>query len=328
MRELTPHTIDTAVRLLQAGRLVAFPTETVYGLGANAADSEAVRRIFAVKGRPADHPLIVHIANAGAMSFWARDIPAAAWRLAEHFWPGPLTLILRRGNAPLTVTGGQDTVGLRIPAHPVALALLDAFGGGIAAPSANRFGRVSPTRARHVRQELQGLVDLVLDGGPCRVGVESTIISLTGPQPVLLRPGAIALHDVQEVLGNKVVTHSRGETIRAPGMLASHYAPKTPLEVWTAGDLRHRASELTRKGLKAVVLLINPEQCAIKASPNLILFPMPAKPEDYARRLFAVLRLFDNAGLDLLLAEAPPDKETWRAVKDRIQRASCTRKSF
>ncbi|MDI1276963.1 L-threonylcarbamoyladenylate synthase [Methylobacter sp.] len=327
MQELSPDTIAAAGQLLQAGGLVAFPTETVYGLGANAADPVAVRRIFAAKGRPADHPLIVHVEGPDALDFWARDVPPAAWRLAEHFWPGPLTLILRRGNAPLEVTGGQDTVGLRVPGHPVALALLKAFGGGVAAPSANRFGRVSPTRARHVRQELQGLVDMVLDGGPCRVGVESTIVSLAGARPVLLRPGAVALHELQEVLGEKVDAPAVDGTIRAPGMLASHYAPVTPLEVWPTEKLQQRAEELARTGLKVAVLIIHSEPCAITATPNIIPFPMPTAPENYARRLFAVLRLFDNAGLDVLLAEAAPETEAWQAVKDRMRRASRSGKS-
>ncbi len=327
MQEPSPHIIAAAAQLLQDGGLVAFPTETVYGLGANAADPAAVRRIFAAKGRPADHPLIVHVEGPDALDLWARDVPSAAWRLAERFWPGPLTLILRRGKAPLEVTGGQDTVGLRVPGHPVALALLKAFGGGIAAPSANRFGRVSPTRAWHVRQELQGRVDMILDGGPCRVGVESTIISLAGARPVLLRPGAIVLHELQDVLGEEVVAPAVGDTIRAPGMLASHYAPVTPLEVWPTAELRQRAEELARTGLKVAVLLIDPERCALTATPNLIPFPMPTAPENYARRLFAVLRLFDNAGLDLLLAEAVPETEAWQAVNDRMRRASRSGKS-
>lgn len=322
MRQLSQQTIDAAADVLRSGGLVAFPTETVYGLGADASNPAAVRRIFETKGRPPNHPLIVHVANTDALNYWARDIPPSAWRLAEAFWPGPLTMILRRGNAPLEVTGGQDTVGLRIPAHPVALALLNTFGGGIAAPSANRFGRVSPTRARHVRQELHGLVDMILDGGPCRVGVESTIISLVGPQPVLLRPGAITLSELQEVLGEEVAAHAKDESVRAPGMLASHYAPQTPLEVWPAKELRRRADELARAGLKSVALLINPEQCNIQATPNLIVFSMPSAPEDYARRLFAVLRLFDKAGLDRLLAEAGPDSDAWQGVKDRMRRAS------
>lgn len=322
MKAPTPETIAAAAQCLRDGGLVAIPTETVYGLGADASNPAAVLRIFAAKGRPADHPLIVHVAGPESLDFWARDVPPGALRLAERYWPGPLTLILRRGRAPLEVTGGQDSVGLRVPAHPVALALLQAFGGGVAAPSANRFGRVSPTRAWHVRRELDGRVDMILDGGPCRVGVESTILSLAGDRPVLLRPGAIALSELQAALGEEIAPPTTPVAIRAPGMLASHYAPETPFEVWPAQDLRQRADELARAGLKAAVLLIDPDRCGLAATAKLLTFPMPAAPGDYARRLFAVLRRFDGMDLDVLLAEAPPETEAWQAVRDRMRRAS------
>jgi L-threonylcarbamoyladenylate synthase len=347
MNDFSPRDIEAAAQVLRVGGLVAFPTETVYGLGADAGNPEAVLRIFAAKGRPADHPLIVHFAWLDDLDYWAREVPNAARRLAERFWPGPLTLILKRRHAPLEVTGGQDTVGLRMPAHPVALALLDAFGGGVAAPSANRFGRVSPTAAHHVRNELMGKVDMILDGGPCQVGVESTIISLAGERPRLLRPGAIPLSALQEALGEEVdpaatrpaasvaalaearpasdPVPSSVEDIRAPGMLASHYAPETPLEVWPLAALKRRGDELARSGGKAAALLIDGERYVIPDNPSVFPVPMPADPTDYARRLYAVLRMLDGTGFDLLLAEAPPDTEDWHAVNDRLLRARSNR---
>lgn len=340
--------INAAAQLLRSGGLVAFPTETVYGLGANACNPAAVRRIFEVTRRPEDHPLILHLASIEKLDYWARDIPEGAWRLAEHFWPGPLTLILKRGYAPLEVTGGQDTVALRVPDHPVALALLEAFGGGVAAPSANRFGQVSPTRARHVRKELTGKVDMILDGGPCRVGVESTILSLADEQPRLLRPGAIPLSALQEVLGAEITTLTSVGGIRAPGMLGSHYAPVTRFEVWPIDALRQRGEELAHSGIRTAVIFIGSVKSEIpdKSSgrgfgradarrvknmdvfhqiPALIPFFMPAEPADYARKLYAVLRLLDGAGFDVLLAESPPDTEAWQAVNDRLRRARCNR---
>jgi L-threonylcarbamoyladenylate synthase len=322
MKTISARELAAAAQCLRQGGLVAFPTETVYGLGANACNPATVRRIFEVKGRPADHPLIVHLARMDHLDYWARDISGAAWRLAERFWPGPLTLILKRRYAPLEVTGGQDTVGLRIPDHPVALALLEAFGGGVAAPSANRFGRVSPTRARHVRKELKGKVDMILDGGPCRIGVESTILSLVEDRPRLLRPGAIPLSALQEVLGEEISEPGNGNAIRAPGTLASHYAPETPLEVWPLDLLKRRGLELARSGIKVAAILIDPQPDAVEENPNLMPFPMPAQAAGYAQRLYAILRLLDLAGYDMLLVETPPATEDWQAVNDRLRRAA------
>ena len=205
--------VEQAAAVLRRGGLVAFPTETVYGLGADAESPDAVARIFAAKGRPANHPVIVHIGHADLLEHWAADIPPSAWLLAKHFWPGPLTLILKRNARVLdAVTGGQDTVGLRMPDHPVALALLSAFGGGVAAPSANRYGRISPTTALHVRDELGEAVDCILDGGPCRVGIESTILDLSGAHPQLLRPGAISAAAIEIALGRDLVAADRKST--------------------------------------------------------------------------------------------------------------------
>lgn len=321
MKEPPSNTINAAAELLRNGGLVAFPTETVYGLGANACDPVAVRRIFEAKGRPADHPLIIHLHSPENLDFWAQDITEAGWRLAEHFWPGPLTLILKRRHAPLTVTGGQETVGIRIPDHPVALALLKAFGGGIAAPSANRFGRVSPTRAKHVRAELGDRVDLILEGGPCRVGVESTILSLVDDQPRLLRPGAISLSALQEVLGTEILTSASVGGIRAPGMLKSHYTPETRFEVYPIDDLKRRSDELAHSGIRTAVIFIGSAHRERSENPALTPFFMPDDPTEYARKLYAVLRLLDDAEFGVLLAESPPDTEAWQAVNDRLKRA-------
>ncbi|MDD1622255.1 MAG: threonylcarbamoyl-AMP synthase, partial [Methylococcaceae bacterium] len=224
---VTPESIAHAAELLRQGELVAFPTETVYGLGADASNPEAVAKIFAAKGRPADHPLIVHIARAKQIDDWAEAVPEAALRLAEAFWPGPLTIILnKKAEVPLAVTGGQNTVALRVPANPVALQLLQVFGGGIAAPSANRFGHISPTQAKHVAEELGDSVACILDGGPCAVGVESTIIDLTDKHPAILRPGRITRSQLKAVLQTEIRLSAQTK-IRAPGMMAVHYAPHT-----------------------------------------------------------------------------------------------------
>lgn len=311
--------IALAAARLRQGGLVAFPTETVYGLGADAANPEAVRRIFAVKGRPATHPLIVHIGETGMMSAWARDIPPAAVRLAERFWPGPLTLILRRGQAPLEVTGGQDSVGLRVPDHPVALSLLRTFGGGVAAPSANRFGRVSPTRAEHVLDEFGDTVDLILAGGDCRVGLESTILSLVGEQPVLLRPGAISAAELETVLGASLAGQETHTDVRAPGMLESHYAPDTRLQLCHLEQLATTLQALTQRGLSVAVMtrVVSPDNLPSGAHPH----RMPAEAAEYGQQLYASLRQLDEADFDIIVVERPPADEAWRAINDRLGRA-------
>ncbi len=285
-----------AVQRLKAGGLVAFPTETVYGLGADARNPLAVRRIFAAKGRPADHPLIVHLPGAAALADWALPDPRAD-QLAARFWPGPLTMILRRRpGVPDEVTGGRDTVGLRVPDHPLALALLAAFDGGLAAPSANRFGRVSPTTADHVRSEL-GDAALVLDGGPCRVGLESTIVDLSGPQAAVLRPGAVTAAALEAVLGP---LGAPGDTA-APGTLASHYAPHTALLL--SDDPDAEAARQRAQGRTVAV--------------------MPAgDPATHAARLYAELRRLDALGVDLLVAELSDDAGLGVAINDRLRRAA------
>lgn len=321
--------VAAAAALLRAGGVVAFPTETVYGLGAEISNPTAVDRIFEIKKRPADHPLIVHLADMSHLHRWAQDIPEQAWRLAEHFWPGPLTLILpRSAEVPEIVTGGQDTVGLRIPDHPVALALLDALGpeGALAAPSANRFGRISPTTAAHVSEELGDAVDMILDGGPCRVGLESTIVAFEGQTPVILRPGGVSLAALAEVVNGKIIISEGGErTPRVPGSLSSHYAPATPLELWRSDDIWRGAIELRAKGLRVAVIGWSDQHFPsnIPEDEKIIFFSMPAEPEGYGRRLYATLRQFDHQRFDRLLIETPPGESAWMAISDRLQRASC-----
>ncbi|OGA39306.1 MAG: threonylcarbamoyl-AMP synthase [Betaproteobacteria bacterium RIFCSPLOWO2_12_FULL_62_13] len=311
--------IDNAVAILRAGGLVAFPTETVYGLGADASNPEAVKRVFAAKGRPHDHPLIVHVADAVQLANWAREIPPAAWTLARKFWPGPLTLILKRSpRVNDLVTGGQDTVALRVPSHPVAQALLRRFGGGVAAPSANRFGRVSATTAEHVRREFGGAVDCVLDGGAADVGIESTIVDLSGAAPALLRPGWITVEQLQDALGMPLASPDT-QSPRAPGTLAKHYAPQTPLMVMEADLLLELAASLARQGKRIAVLARSALQ---PLSPGLTWVAAPQDAAGYAHQLYASLRQLDEAGCDTILVEAPPQDAAWAAIRDRLTRAA------
>lgn len=310
--------IAEAVRILRAGGLVAFPTETVYGLGADASKRKAVKRIFEAKGRPANHPLIVHLAGAGELDRWARDIPESARQLAERFWPGPLTLVLKRAAKVLdVVTGGQDTVGLRVPAHPVAQALLRAFGGGIAAPSANRFGRVSATTAQHVREELGDRLDLILDGGACAVGIESTILDLSTGAPVLLRPGRITVDELTVFLHVPVARANTGSP-RAPGGLAAHYAPQLPLRLVSRPMLDAMVREEAARGPVAV-LARHPRPPSSTAT---VWVSAPLDVESYAHHLYAALRQLDRSSCASILVEAPPETVDWSAVRDRLGRAA------
>jgi L-threonylcarbamoyladenylate synthase len=302
-----------AAEILQAGGLVAFPTETVYGLGADASNERAVARLYAVKARPPDHPVIVHFESAERAFTWANQVPQTARKLAERFWPGPLSLILKRSNlAKDFVTGGQDTVGLRVPSHPVAHDLLKVFQGGIAAPSANRFGLVSPTTAAHVREDLGSEVDLVLEGGASEVGIESAIVDLSAGSAVLLRPGAISREDLEQVLKAKVKAAGLSSPRHAGG-LERHYAPRTPARLVPTHDLDKEIEKLRQR--VAVLAFSRPDERV-----NYWL-RMPRNPEGYARRLYAALRELDTAGCDTILVEAPPEATEWAAVRDRLQRA-------
>lgn len=332
--------IEHAVQLLKAGELVAFPTETVYGLGADAANPDAVAKIFAAKGRPADHPLIVHLAGVEYLGEWASDIPDAAFVLANAFWPGPLTMILKRASkVPHAVTGGQETVGVRVPSHPLARELLIAYaraGGGkhgmsgIAAPSANRFGRISPTQAQHVREELGEAVSLVLDGGPCEVGIESTIIDLSSsaaPRPRLLRPGHISLESIEQALGilsagsEHMVANTAVQLPRVSGSLEAHYAPLTPLVMVPRDQLQDAVLKATKSGKRCAVLAYSNVQATGVTEERICMLGIG--PEDYARAMYAALRQLDSAGCDLIVIEKVPETPAWAAINDRLRRAVC-----
>jgi L-threonylcarbamoyladenylate synthase len=304
--------IGRAVRILRGGGLVAFPTETVYGLGADASNPSAVKKLYAVKRRPAEHPVIVHFDSAARAFTWAREVPEAAVPLAKKFWPGPLTLVLKR--SPLAhdfVTGGQDSIGLRVPAHPVAHELLAAFGGGVAAPSANRFGLVSPTTAAHVHEDLGADIELVLEGGPSEVGIESTILDLSGAKPVLLRPGKISAADIAAVIGP--VAEKRADSPRHSGGLERHYAPRTPARLVPTQDLDREIA--MRKDKVAVLAFSRPDERVD------YWLRMPRDAAAYAQKLYGALRELDGSGCEALLIEAPPDEPAWSAVLDRLRRA-------
>ena len=313
--------MQQAAAILASGGLVAFPTETVYGLGADAENPAAVAKIYAAKGRPQDHPVIVHLAPDADLAYWATDIPAEAQQLVAAFWPGPLTLILKRApNIPDAVSGGQDTVGLRCPSHPVAIALLQAFGGGVAAPSANKFGNVSPTTAQHVRDEFgtDGSVDMVLDGGQSQVGIESTIVDLSRLAthgPVLLRPGHISADAIAAVI-DQVPAAPDAAAPRASGTLESHYAPHTPVAMQDSATLRATLAQLHAAGRK-VALIHYSDMPATSAALRL-----PRHPEGFAHALYAALRSMDDMHADVILVEAPPQDEAWLGVNDRLRRAA------
>ena len=309
-----------AAALLRAGELVAFPTETVYGLSADASNPLAIAKIFKAKGRPADHPLIVHLPDVAHLGRWAVEVPEAAGKLAAAFWPGPLTLILKRHPSVLdAVTGGQDTVGLRVPNHPLALQLLREFDGGVAAPSANRFGHVSPTTAAHVREELGDAVAMIVDGGPCAVGIESTILDLSGGEPRILRPGMLDAAAIGAVLGRAPGFGGKQDAPRVSGSLESHYAPRTPLQLVAAAELAATARQALAAGRRVAVLAAQPLALGHE---NLAWCPASADPAQFAHELYARLRELDALNCDLLLVAAPPAAEAWRAVADRLRRAA------
>lgn len=314
--------IEDAVEVLKRGGLVALPTETVYGLAADAENELAVRRIFATKGRPETHPLIVHVSGIDALDGWAREIPETARKLAAEFWPGPLTMVLPRGPRALdVVTGGQDTVALRVPSHDVARKLLKAFGGGLAAPSANRFGHVSPTTAEHVAADLGTDVDLILDGGPSEVGVESTIVDLSSDRPAILRPGGVSREDLSRVLGVDVQLEV-SSTVRTPGTLASHYAPRAGVFLADRSTVYRRAEALEHSGQRIAV--IGPRQ---RLPGGVALLEAPEDAEGLARVLYAKLREADTEGFDLLVVQLPPEDGMGLAVQDRLKRAAAPRSS-
>ena len=304
--------IARAAEILRAGGLVAFPTETVYGLGADASNAAAVARLYRAKGRPAGHPVIIHFSSAQKAFEWGREIPPAARALAARFWPGPLTMILKRSaQAKNFVTGGQDNVGLRVPSHPVAQELLRAFGGGVAAPSANLFGNVSATTAAHVRDDLNP--DLVLDGGASDVGIESTIVDLSGEEVTLLRPGRISKEELEKALQRKV-QDGNSASPRHSGGLERHYAPKTPALLVPPHRLD---AEICKRGASVAVLAFSRPDERVD-----YWIRMPKDPRDYAQRLYGALRELDTAGCGTILVESPPETVEWDAIRDRLSRAT------
>ena len=314
MSKCSADVMTGAATNLLAGNLVAFPTETVYGLGADACNAQAVARIYSVKGRPADHPLIVHVASMDALGEWAAEVPEYAIALARDFWPGPMTLIMKRSElAGDFVTGGQETIGVRVPAHPVALGLLDAFarvgGKGIAAPSANRFGHVSPTTAQAVADELSeylGEADQILDGGPCDVGVESTIIDCTGDVPRILRPGAVTVAMIEESTGLSVVGVLDSVDIRVSGSLESHYAPVATVVL--------DRSPVAGQGFIAMADVATPD--------GVVRLAAPKSDEEFARVLYAALRAADEKGLQTVVVAQPVGAGIAIAIRDRLKRAA------
>lgn len=313
--------ITRAVAILRRGGLIGLPTETVYGLAANAANEVAVRRIFAAKGRPVDHPVIVHLADARQLNEWAIEIPESAHRLAAAFWPGPLTIILKRSNkAAPAVTGGLPTIGLRVPSHPIAQQVLQAFGGGLAAPSANRFGHVSPTTSQHVRDEFGDEIELILEGGACEIGLESTIVDLSTDEPVLLRYGAVTPEQIETVL-DRPLGNPALNTTPASGRLESHYAPRAAVEIVACDELEAKAGEWALRGGKAVV--ISPTlACDL---PGVMHYAVPADPAGFAHELYAALRQADAWGAQVALVVPPPESGLGLAVADRLRKAAAPR---
>ncbi len=320
--EVDAAAIERAAEILRQGGIVALPTETVYGLAADASNADAVRRLFAAKGRPADHPVIVHVSGEEALAEWATGVPDIARVLARTFWPGPLTLVLKRGSSVSdVVTGGQNTVGLRAPAHPWARAVLHAFGGALAAPSANSFGRVSPTTAQHVIDDLgvkpRGKVDMILNGGACPVGIESTIVDVSSNGATLLRLGSITREQLQHAIGGRV-TDAEADAPRAPGRLERHYSPHTPLSVMQSSELAEQLAKPGGERLAVLAPLSLLEGCLADVA---LAIAAASDPADYARLLYSSLHRLDASGADRMLVAAPPDGPRWEAVRDRLRRA-------
>jgi L-threonylcarbamoyladenylate synthase len=326
--------IKHAARVLQKRGLVAFPTETVYGLGALGLDAKAVARIYEAKGRPAWNPVIQHVATAKAASRivrkWTRDAEA----LAEVFWPGPLTIVLRKSEkVPDIATAGLDAVAIRVPAHRVALDLLREVDAPVAAPSANRFTQLSPTSAAHVRESLGDRVDLIIDGGDCTVGIESTVVDLTGATPIVLRPGMISREQIEQALGRPVgmqdsrldVTSDVHSAARSPGMSVRHYAPRA--DVWLVhpsdrADVREALPELASRGRVAAILIDDAFASGVQLPDTSMIISMPQEPAGYARRIYAALHEADRSDTSVILIEQPPETPEWHAIRDRLTRAA------
>lgn len=312
MKAIPTCDVEEAVSALRRGDAIGLPTETVYGLAADATNPAAVARVFALKRRPANHPLIVHIASAAQLGRWARVVSPWATALAASFWPGPLTLVLPRAEHVLdAITGGQETVAVRVPAHPLAQKVLIAFGSGVVAPSANRFGRISPTMPEHVRAEFGDDVACVLDGGACVVGIESTILDVSTNTPRILRPGAVTVPMLEAVLDTPVASTAEAGSPRVPGGLPAHYAPRTPLELVDASAFR-----LLDTGPDALWLTWSADPPAGSG------LRLPAEATGYAKGLYAALRILDARGARQLYVEKPPESQQWAGVRDRLTRAA------
>lgn len=315
-KTMTTQNISKAAAILRAGGLVAFPTETVYGLGADARNEAALRKIFQAKERPYDHPLIVHIASIEQLGDWAREIPADAIKLAQAFWPGGLTLILKKQpNLPAILTAGQDTVGIRIPAHPVAQELIKSFGSGIAAPSANKFTHISPTTASAVEEELGGAVDLIIDGGECAIGLESTILDMSSDQPIVLRPGMITAERIAQVLSKPVLAKAETQsTIKVPGMHHLHYAPNTKTRLLKTAAI----STFQTTDLPCVLVTYSD----VKPPAGITHIQMPNQPDLYAHDIYRMLRDLDHQQYKCIILEEVPTQPAWEAIRDRLNKAS------
>ncbi len=324
----TPMTdIEQALHVLKAGKLVAIPTETVYGLGADANHPEAVERVYTAKNRPAHNPLIIHLAKGEAIQSWAIDIPKSAWILAEACWPGPLTILLQKHpHVSKRITAGQETVALRVPNHPITLALLECFQGGIVAPSANPYGYLSPTTTEHVRQSLGSKVDYILEGGPCTIGIESTIVYLLGDQPIIMREGFFSAHILSDILKKEVLSKQEAVQhgllhLQTPGSALSHYAPTKPLYLFNQKALEETIKRLLQQDRHCGIL-------SFKEKPKNVAIPsenwrqIPDNPTDYARLLYDYLHQLDNSSIDAILVENPPNTEAWLAIVDRLKRAA------
>lgn len=320
MKTVITSNVTKAVEILRNGGLVAFPTETVYGLGADATNVSAVRKIFHAKERPYDHPLIVHIAGIEQLGDWAQDVSSEAMKLAQVFWPGPLTMILKKQLHVLDiVTGWQDTIGLRVPRHPVARSLLHEFGSGIAAPSANKFTHISPTTAISVYEELDDEVDLILDGGDCAIGLESTIIDMTSTVPTILRPGVITPAEIEDVLGITIRSSRQDKPlVRAPGMHHLHYAPKTKVVLVETKNIANSVKKLATQELPAVVVTWS--DVVLDADVSQV--KMPNDAAAYAKRIYQTLRSLDAQNYQVMLVEHVPDGLAWDAIRDRLSKAS------
>jgi len=321
----TEENVTRAVAWLRAGEIVGLPTETVYGLAADAGNADGVAKIYAAKGRPVDHPLIVHVASADAAKAWAATWPEAAEKLAAAFWPGPMTLIVKRASHVLdAVTGGQDTVGLRVPSHPVAQAVMREFGGGLAAPSANQFGQVSATTAEHVAAEFPDILLFILNGGACDVGVESTIVDVSGDTVRILRPGRVRANEIEQVLGVALgpVTDGASDAPRVSGSMASHYAPRTPTIMLEERRLRTQLRAFRQAQDRGPSRCVITHSFDVEPSAKLRAIRLAGDAQTWEYELYALLRSLDSERYGQLIIEAPPQGPEWEAVNDRVQRAT------